>query len=42
MLDERPGIFITDKPIISSERMLYKDYDLKGKVKVKLSLCLTD
>jgi hypothetical protein len=27
---QRPSIFIRDKPIISSERMLHKDYDLKG------------
>jgi hypothetical protein len=25
-LDERPSIFITDKPIFSLERMLLKDY----------------
>jgi hypothetical protein len=25
-LDERPSIFIRDKPIFSSERMLHKDY----------------
>jgi hypothetical protein len=25
-LDERPGIFIRDKPIFSSERILHKDY----------------
>jgi hypothetical protein len=24
--DERPSIFIRDKPIFSSERMLHKDY----------------
>jgi hypothetical protein len=31
-LDERPSIFITDKPIFSSERMLHKDYYRKGSV----------
>jgi hypothetical protein len=25
-LDERPSIFIKDKPIFSSERILHKDY----------------
>jgi hypothetical protein len=32
ILDERPGIFIRDKYIFSSERMLHKDYDGKGSV----------
>jgi hypothetical protein len=32
-LDEKPSIFIRDKPIFSSERMLHKDYDRKGSVK---------
>jgi hypothetical protein len=32
-LDERPSIFIRDKPILSSEKMLHKDYDCKGSVK---------
>jgi hypothetical protein len=32
MLDERPSIFIRDKPIFSSERMLHKDYYHKGSV----------
>jgi hypothetical protein len=31
-LDERTSIFIRDKPIFSSERMLYKDYYRKGSV----------
>jgi hypothetical protein len=31
-LDERPGVFIRDKPIFSSERMLHKDYNRKGSV----------
>jgi hypothetical protein len=35
-LDERPSIFIRDKRIFSSERMLYKDYDPKGSVKENL------
>jgi hypothetical protein len=29
-LDKRLSIFIRDKPILSSERMLHKDYDRKG------------
>jgi hypothetical protein len=28
--DERPGIFIKDNPIFSSERMLRKYYDRNG------------
>jgi hypothetical protein len=36
-LHERPGIFIRDKPIISSERMLHKDYYRKGSVGKKVS-----
>jgi hypothetical protein len=32
-LDERPSIFIRDKPIFSSERVLHKDYCHKGSVK---------
>jgi hypothetical protein len=34
-LDKRPSIFIRDKLIFSSERMLYKDYDRKGSVDKK-------
>jgi hypothetical protein len=34
MLDERPSIFIRDKPIFSSERVLHKDYHLKKKSQV--------
>jgi hypothetical protein len=34
-IDERPSIFIRDKSIFSSERMLYKDYDRKGSVENK-------
>jgi hypothetical protein len=30
--DERPSIFISDKPILLSERMSHKDYDCKGSV----------
>jgi hypothetical protein len=30
-------IFITDKPIFSSERMLHKDYDCKSSVEKKIS-----
>jgi hypothetical protein len=33
--DERPGIFIRDKPIFSSERMLHKDYDRKDSAEKK-------
>jgi hypothetical protein len=31
-LVERPSIFIRDKPIFSSERMVHKDYGRKGSV----------
>jgi hypothetical protein len=31
-LDERPRIFIRDKPIFSSERMLHKDYYRRSSV----------
>jgi hypothetical protein len=34
-LDERPSIFIGDKPIFSLETMLHKDYYLKGSVEKK-------
>jgi hypothetical protein len=34
-LDERPSIFIRDKPILLLERMLHKDYDHKGTVEKK-------
>jgi hypothetical protein len=36
-LDERPSIFITDKRIFSSERMLHQDYYRKGSVGGKIS-----
>jgi hypothetical protein len=36
-LDERPSIFIRDKPIFSSERMLHKDYNRKCSVDKKIS-----
>jgi hypothetical protein len=36
-LDERPSIFIRDKSILSSERMLHKDYDSKGSVEKEIS-----
>jgi hypothetical protein len=36
-LDERPSIFISNKPIFSSERMLEKDYDLKDSVEKIIS-----
>jgi hypothetical protein len=35
MLDKRPSIFIIDKPIFLSERMLQKDYYRKGSVEKK-------
>jgi hypothetical protein len=31
-LDEMPSMFIREKPIFSSERMLHKDYYRKGSV----------
>jgi hypothetical protein len=34
-VDERPSISIRDNPILSSERMLYKDYYRKGSVEKK-------
>jgi hypothetical protein len=30
-----PNIFLRDKPIFSSERMLYKDYDRKDSIEKK-------
>jgi hypothetical protein len=33
--DERPSIFIRDKLIFSSDRMLHKDYNCKGLVEKK-------
>jgi hypothetical protein len=35
-----PRIFITDKPIFLSERMLHKDYDCKGSVENSLVVSL--
>jgi hypothetical protein len=35
-LDETPNIFIRDKHIFSSKRMLRKDYDRKGSVEKKV------
>jgi hypothetical protein len=40
-LDEKPDIFIKDKPIFSSERMLHKDYDRKGSVDKEMSLVVS-
>jgi hypothetical protein len=37
-LDERRSIFIIDKPIFSSERMLHKDYYRKSSVGKKKSV----
>jgi hypothetical protein len=34
-LDEKPSMFISDKPIFSSERILHKDYYGKGSIKKK-------
>jgi hypothetical protein len=34
-LDERPSIFIRDKPIFSSERMLRKNYDRRVQLQKK-------
>jgi hypothetical protein len=33
---QRPHIFVRDKSIISSERMLHKDYDCKGSGEKKI------
>jgi hypothetical protein len=41
MLDERPSMFIRDKPIFSSERMLHKDYYRKGSVEKKRPLVMS-
>jgi hypothetical protein len=35
-LDEKPSIFIRDKPIFSSEKMLHKDYYRKSSVGKKI------
>jgi hypothetical protein len=32
-------LFVRDKPIFSSERLLHKDYDRKGSVAKKISAC---
>jgi hypothetical protein len=40
-LDERPSIFIRDKPIFSSERILHKDYYRKGSVGTKKNLVVS-
>jgi hypothetical protein len=39
-LDERPRIFIRDKPILSSERMLHMDCYRKGSVERTLEMSL--
>jgi hypothetical protein len=36
-LDDIPGIYIRDKPIFSSERMLHKDYDRNRSVEKNIS-----
>jgi hypothetical protein len=38
---QRPSIFIRDKPILSSERMLHKDYDCKGSVAKEKTLIMS-
>jgi hypothetical protein len=40
-LDERSGIFMRDKPIFSSERMVHNDYYRKGPVEKKKSLVVS-
>jgi hypothetical protein len=40
-LDERPSIFVRDKPIFSSERMLHKDYDRKSTVEKNIYLVVS-
>jgi hypothetical protein len=40
-LDERPSIFIRDKPTFSSERMLHEDYGHKGSVEKNLWLWIS-
>jgi hypothetical protein len=39
-LNEWPSIFIRDKPIFSSERILHKEYDRKGSVE-KISVVVS-
>jgi hypothetical protein len=34
-LTKRPNIFIREKPILSSQKMLHKEYDSKGSAKKK-------
>jgi hypothetical protein len=34
--NKRPSIFITDRPILSTESMLHKIYDFKGSIKKSL------
>jgi hypothetical protein len=36
-LDKKPSLFVRDKPIFSSGRMLHKDYDRKSSVEKKIS-----
>jgi hypothetical protein len=38
---QRPSIFIRDKPILSSERILGYDYDRKGSVAEKITLIMS-
>jgi hypothetical protein len=42
MLDVRPDIFIKGKPILSSEKMLHKDYHRKGPVEKKIPLVVRE
>jgi hypothetical protein len=40
-LNERPSVFIRGKPVVSSGRMLRKDYDRKGSVAKRKSLVVS-
>jgi hypothetical protein len=37
---QRAATIVNDKPILSSERMLHKDYDRRGSIKKKNSVSL--
>jgi hypothetical protein len=39
---QSPSVFIGDKPILTSEMMLHKDYDSKGSAKKKTFLVSQD
>jgi hypothetical protein len=40
IFDKRPSIFIRDKPILSSDRMLHKEYDHKDSV--EKTICVNE